>query len=180
MKSEFLRLYLMSDPDKKEFLAVYDKHADAVFRRCFFKTSDREVASDLTQEAFTRTWDYLAGGKKIDNLKAFIFTVANNLIKDYYKKKRAVLMADMGDFDPQQIADEVENIEAKVRVQEVIRALQKLKDEDRDVLTLNLLDGFGPKEIGGILDERENTISVRLHRAKARLRDVLNLNIEDE
>lgn len=170
----------MSDPDKKEFLAVYDAHADAVFRRCLFKTSDREVASDLTQEAFTRTWDYLAKGKEVDNLKAFIFTVANNLIKDYYKKKRAIAMGHMGDFDPQRIADEVENIDAKVRVEEVIRALQELKEEDRDVLTLNMLDGFGPKEIGEMLDERENTISVRLHRAKSRLREVLHLDINDE
>jgi RNA polymerase sigma-70 factor (ECF subfamily) len=170
----------MSDPNKKEFLAVYDAHADAVYRRCLFKTSDQEVARDLTQEAFTRTWDYLVKGKEVDNLKAFIFTVANNLIKDYYKKKRAIVMGNMNNFDPQRIADEVENIDAKVQVQEVIRALQKLKDDDRDVLTLNMLDGFGPKKIGKIMDERENTISVRLHRAKERLRKVLHLDNENE
>lgn len=170
----------MSVPDKKEFLDVYDEHADAVYRRCLFKTSNQETAQDLTQEAFTRTWDYLAGGKEVDNLKAFVFTVANNLIKDHYKKKRAVTMSDMGEFDPQRIMDEVENIEAKVEVEEVIRALKKLKEVDRDVLTLNMVEGFGPKKIGEIIDERENTVSVRLHRARARLRSVLNLDNDEE
>lgn len=169
----------MSDLNKKEFLAVYDEHGDAVYRRCLFKTSDQETARDLTQEAFTRTWDYLAQGKDIDNLKAFVFTVANNLIKDHYKKKKAVAMGEMGEFDPQRIVDEVENIEAKAGVEEVVRALEKLKESDRDLLTLSILEGFGPKEIGEMKDERENTISVRLHRARARLRSILNPE-EDE
>jgi RNA polymerase sigma-70 factor (ECF subfamily) len=170
----------MSDlKTKKDFLAVYDDHSDAVYRRCLFKTSDHEIALDLMQEAFTRTWSYIVEGKEVRNVKAFVFTVANNLIKDHYKKKKAVTMADMGDFDPHRIADEVENIDDKVQVEEVIRALQQLNESDRDILTLNILDGFGPKEIGKIMDERENTVSVRLHRARVRLRSVLNIT-DDE
>lgn len=171
----------MSDHStKEEFLTVYDKHGDAVYRRCLFKTSDHEIARDLMQEAFTRTWDYLAGGKEIDNVKAFVFTVANNLIKDHYKKKKSIAMMDMGDFDPQRIVDEVENIHDKAEVQEVLRALEELKESDREILTLNMLDGFGPKEIGEIMDERENTVSVRLHRARTRLRSVLKFDTNDE
>lgn len=167
----------MSDLNtKKDFLTVYDEHSDAVYRRCLFKTSDHEIAVDLMQEAFTRTWNYIAEGKEVRNIKAFVFTVANNLIKDHYKKKKAVAMADMGDFDPHRIADEVESIDDKVQVEEVIRALQRLKESDRDILTLSMLDGFGPKEIGEIMGERENTVSVRLHRARARLRSVLNIS----
>lgn len=165
---------------KEEFLTVYDEHGDAVYRRCLFKTSDHEVARDLMQEAFTRTWDYLAGGKDIDNVKAFVFTVANNLIKDHYKKKKSITMMDMGDFDPQRIVDEVENIQDKAEVQEVLRALEELKEADREMLTLNIVDGFGPKEIGEMLGERENTVSVRLHRARTRLRSVLNFDTNEQ
>lgn len=172
----------MSDQQakKEEFLMVYDEHADAVYRRCLFKTSDHETALDLMQESFTRTWDYLAKGKKVDNLKAFVFTVANNLIKDHYKKKKSIVMADMGDYDPQRIVDEVESITDKAEVEEVIRALQELEEVDRDILMLNILDGFGPKKIAEITDERENTVSVRLHRARGRLRSVLNFDTTDE
>lgn len=165
---------------KEEFLTVYDEHGDAVYRRCLFKTSDHEVARDLMQEAFTRTWDYLAAGKDIDNVKAFVFTVANNLIKDHYKKKKSITMMDMGDFDPQRIVDEVENIQDKAEVQEVLRALEELKEADREMLTLNIVDGFGPKEIGEMLGERENTVSVRLHRARTRLRSVLNFDTNEQ
>lgn len=170
----------MQTPNKEQFLAAYNQHADAVFRRCLFKTSDRETARDLSQEAWTRTWDYLVDGKEINNIKAFVFRVANNLIKDHYKKKKATAMGDMTDFDPQRIVDSLENIEAKARTQEVLRSLDEMKPADRDVLTLSMVEGFGPQEIAEIKDERENTISVRLHRARKRLRDRLKSTNNDE
>lgn len=168
----------MQSFDKQDFLQAYDAHADAVYRRCLFKTSDHEVARDLTQEAFTRTWDYLTDGKEIDHMKGFIFMVANNLIKDHYKKKQAHNFGEMTEFDPSRIADSLENIEAKAEVEQVLRTLEDMKPADRDVLTLNIVEGFGPKTIAKIKDERENTISVRLHRARKRLRRQLETDTD--
>lgn len=169
----------MQSPDKDKFLQVYDAHADAVYRRCLFKTSDEEVAKDLTQEAFTRTWGYLQDGKEVEHMKGFVFMVANNLIKDHYKKQRAHAFGEMEEFDPQRITDSLENVEAKAEVEQVLRTLKQLKPTDRDVLTLNIVEGFGPKTIAQIKDERENTISVRLHRARKRLRKALNSSDQD-
>jgi RNA polymerase sigma-70 factor (ECF subfamily) len=168
----------MQSPDKEQFLRAYDQHADAVFRRCLFKTSDRETARDLSQEAWMKTWDYLTEGKEISHIKAFVFRVANNLIKDYYKKKKAKAMGKMSDFDPQRIVDSLENIEAKARTKEILRCLDDMKPKDRDVLTLSIVEGFGPKKIAEIKDQRENTVAVQLHRARKRLRERLK-NTED-
>lgn len=171
----------MDQPDKNEFLEAYDAHADAVFRRCLFKTSDREVAQDLTQEAFTRTWSYLTDGNEIDHMKGFVFRVANNLIKDHYKKKSATAMGKMDNFDPQRIVDSMENIEAKSQANQLLRILENMKPADRDVLTLNIVEGFGPKTIAKIQDSRENTVAVQLHRARKRLRKKLDVtNTENE
>jgi RNA polymerase sigma-70 factor (ECF subfamily) len=169
----------MQQPNKEEYLAVYDAHGDAVFRRCLFKTSDREVARDLTQEAFTRTWEYLQDGKEIDHMKGFVFRVANNLIKDHYKKKSATPMGKMENFDPQRIVDSLENITAKSEVNQLLRELEDMKSADRDVLTLHIVEGFGPKTIAKIKDARENTIAVRLHRARRRLREKLDIPNND-
>lgn len=166
----------MNQPDKNKFLEVYDEHADAVFRRCLFKTSDREVARDLTQETFTRTWSYLTDGKSIDHMKGFVFRVANNLIKDHYKKSSSTAMGRMDNFDPQRIVDELENIEAKTQANQLLRVLKDMKPADRDVLTLNIVEGFGPKTIAKIQDSRENTVAVRLHRARRRLREKLDID----
>ena len=47
---------------QKEFEKAYDLYADAIFRHCYLRVSDRELAKDLMQEAFMKTWEYLASG----------------------------------------------------------------------------------------------------------------------
>jgi DNA-directed RNA polymerase specialized sigma24 family protein len=74
-----------------EFIALYDEMADQLFRHCFFKLSNRELALDLVQETFSRTWEYISSGKEVNNIKGFLFKVANNLIIDEYRKKKLYL-----------------------------------------------------------------------------------------
>jgi len=50
---------------QEEFLASYDEFSDAIFRFCVLKVSNREVAVDLMQDTFTKTWDYVAKGNTI-------------------------------------------------------------------------------------------------------------------
>lgn len=155
---------------EQQFKDSYDELSDAVFRRCLFKTSDREVALDLTQDTFMRVWDYIQEGKNIRNLKAFTYTVANNLIKDYYKKKKATPMRDMGQYDPLALIEDTnENIEAKAEVEQVVKAMEQLEEKDREVLMMRYVDGKHPQDIAEILSERTNTISVRIHRARKKL-----------
>lgn len=74
---------------EREFTQAYEEHADALFRHCYFRVSNRERALELTQEAFMKTWDSVAQGKEINNYRAFLFRVLNNLIIDEYRKKKS-------------------------------------------------------------------------------------------
>src|SRR5437763_398183 len=82
-----------------EFLAAFDEHSDALFRHCFVRVRDREAAKDIVQETFTKTWDYLAKGKKVDHLRAFLYRVANNLIVDASRRKRSTSLDHMMEED---------------------------------------------------------------------------------
>ena len=159
---------------ERSFLELYEASADAVFRHLCFKVRDRELARDLTQESFTRAWSYLSEGKKIDNLKAFVFRTANNLVIDYYRKKKEAsldALADAG-FDPSDDAHEriVEMVEAR----QAYTLINDLSDEHREVVILRYASGLSVGEIAKTLGESENTVSVRLHRALAKLRTLFN------
>ena len=67
---------------EKTFLAMYEKEADALFRFVSFRTREREVAVDTVSEAYLRTWRYLSEGKQIDNLRAFLYRTARNIMID--------------------------------------------------------------------------------------------------
>jgi RNA polymerase sigma-70 factor (ECF subfamily) len=63
---------------QKEFEKAYDLYADAIFRHCYLRVSDRELAKDLMQETFMKTWEYLASGKDIDDVRPFLYRTALN------------------------------------------------------------------------------------------------------
>jgi RNA polymerase sigma-70 factor (ECF subfamily) len=88
---------------QKEFLQAYEENSDALFRQCFFKVHDRELARDILQETFTRTWDYLAKGKEIQNMRAFLFRTMNNMVVDHYRRKKSVSLDALSEegFDPE-------------------------------------------------------------------------------
>ena len=159
-------------------VAVFDedfaKYGDAIFRFCIVKVSNVELAEDLTQEVFMRYWGYLKDGKEIQNPRALLYTIANNLAKDWYKKKKSDSLDD-------QIALGYDPVEKSAGPQmlaeqaEVIDALTQLEENDREVMVMRYVDGLDPRDIAVILNESANVISVRLNRATKRLQTILHL-----
>lgn len=157
---------------EKTFLQVFEDYADAVYRLCYFKTYDREVAKELTQETFTKTWDYISQGNKVENMKAFVFRVARNSVTDYIKKRKPV-------YEHTLQENVTENIpfrgtaEEAAEVSLALEHMRELEESYRDVLIMRFVENLSVKEIAAILDERENTVSVRINRALEKLRDRL-------
>jgi RNA polymerase sigma-70 factor (ECF subfamily) len=70
------------------FETIYRDHADAVFRYALRVAGNRELAEDITSEAFLelyRNWDSIDPGR----LPAWLFTVARNRAVDYWRKAAA-------------------------------------------------------------------------------------------
>lgn len=158
---------------EREFLALYEEGSDAVFRHCYFRVSDRELAKDMTQEAFARTWEYVASGKVLTSPKAFVFRTANNLIIDHYRRKKEVsleVLAENG-FDPS--GDDHLRIPELAAGKEALGVVNKLSSEYREVVLMRFIQGLPIAEIAAILGESENVVSVRTHRALAKLRELL-------
>jgi RNA polymerase sigma-70 factor (ECF subfamily) len=168
----------MSSDPQAAFLEAYEQYADAIFRHCFFRLSDRERALELTQETFTRAWDYLRAGKEIEKFRPFLYRVAGNLVIEEYRKKKTVsLDAFLDDeFHDESMLPALHDDDALERLADAFEgeqaraALDKLSPPYREVVVLRFIDGLSPKEIAAHLEERENTVSVRLHRALAELR----------
>ena len=80
--------YMDQSSLKKIFLESFDTYNDALFRFCIVKTSNKELAEDLTQETFTRYWLALKEGKTMTNTRSFLYTIANHLVIDWYRRKK--------------------------------------------------------------------------------------------
>ena len=157
---------------EREYLAAYEENADALFRHCVARVRDRELAKDIVQETFARTWVYLADGKKIDHLRAFLYRTLHNAIVDAMRKKRSVSLDVLHEEEGYEIVDESHKVSPEDR-EDIGQAMQLLTSLDHmyaTVITMRYIDELSPGEIAQILNVSENVVSVRLHRGVKQLR----------
>jgi len=162
------------DEIKDQFLAVYDQYADDIFRFCALKVSGREVAQDLTQEVFMRFWQQLRGGTEVKNDRALLYTIARNLVIDWYRRRKEQSLDAMSESGFEFANDDHANIKQHAEVREVLDIIKDLDDPSREALTLRFVDGYSPKDIAEITGETANAISVRINRALKKVQDRLH------
>lgn len=117
------------------------------------------------QETFLRAFEYLQKGKEVENMRALLYRIANNLIIDFVRKKKEMSLDALAEegFDP--TGKEDERMKNRIEEERVRSTMKNLKSEDRELITMRYVDGMKPQEISEFLGESPNVISVRLHRA---------------
>ena len=171
----------MASQKEKLFLEAFDAHADPLFRHACFRLSDRERARDLVQDTFLKSWDYLAGGGEIQNIKSFLYRILHNLVIDEYRKKssgsldelledEAVAPAIEALMSEGSASETEERIDERVLVEKIRSFIPQLPDDYRTVVTLRFIDDLSIGEIAKTIGASENVVSVRIHRGIIKLR----------
>jgi RNA polymerase sigma-70 factor (ECF subfamily) len=157
------------------FLAAYEEHADALFRHAMLRVRDKDAATDLVQETFSRAWLYLSEGNHIEYMRAFLYRVANNLIVDGSRKKRTASLETLMEVDGFEPRDEMAKDPIEVpQAREAVALLKSLDEIYRTAITMRFIEEKTPKEIADELGVSENVVSVRIHRGIARLSQMMN------
>lgn len=160
---------------KNLFLNAYNDYAEAIYRHCYFRVFSEARAEELTQETFLRTWEYLNNKGKIDNIRAFLYRVANNLVIDESRKKKEKsleALLEAGVLSEPSFKDS-EKIEQDILLKEVLTAMEKLSPDTQEIIVLRYVDDLDPKEIAKVLEISSNAASVRLHRALGELKEIV-------
>jgi RNA polymerase sigma-70 factor (ECF subfamily) len=165
---------------EERFLKAFEEYNDALFRHAFLRISNRERAIDVVHDTFTKVWTYVRNGHEVDQFRPFLYKVLNNLIIDEYRKAKETSLdalmeidgVDEGTFDDLS-ENTVESLAATLDGKKAFEMLAEMADTYKEVLILKFVDGLGPKEIAGLLEESENVVSVRLHRGLKVLRQMI-------
>lgn len=171
-------ILVMEKNYEKKFLEFYDQHADGIFRFCFFRLYNREVAKDITQETFLKTWEYIIKENEIKSIKSLAYKIALNLIIDRARKERPTAsLEEMNDWGIE-IKDQRKidkQIETKIEIEKILKAIEKMDPAYQEVIKMRFLNELSPKEISVILGENENVISVRINRGKKLLQNLIKI-----
>jgi RNA polymerase sigma-70 factor (ECF subfamily) len=127
-----------------------------------------EDADDVFQETVMRAFKYFYAYKKDKKFRTWIFTIAHNEVKKYFKKARKYdSVADIERLKSSEPDD------SRELVQEVYRFAERLKPKHRQVFFLFYYSGFSISEVSHITGIKEGTIKFMLNRARNDLKKII-------
>jgi RNA polymerase sigma-70 factor (ECF subfamily) len=159
-----------------QFLEYYEKYNDDIFRFCMIKTQDRQKSLDITQDTFMKFWEYIIKNTHIENERPLLYRIAHNLIIDFYRKKKDILIEDFSktSFFEDISENPQQRMEDKIDGEFAITLLQMLPDTISEIIRLRFLHDFSISEIAQTVGKKPKTVSVYLHRGLKQLRKLLD------
>ena len=131
------------------------------------RTGSAQVAADLTQESFLRL-ARLESGEKIDNLPAFLFTIASNLVRDHQRqaiRRERVEAGEPSDELPCSTPSAVDQLSALQEQRLMHDAIAALPEATRNIFLLYHVDECSYREIGERLVISPRSVEYQLRRA---------------
>jgi RNA polymerase sigma factor (sigma-70 family) len=130
-------------------------------------------ADDVFQESLLKALRYFRTFRKDANFEAWLFSIAHNEVRKYFKKdSRRTITLDAG------FATSPDTGRQQDLVREVYRFAETLRPQQREVFFLFYDSGFSVREIAAITGLREGNVRFILHQARCRLRAIMGENNE--
>ncbi|MCU0424175.1 MAG: RNA polymerase sigma factor [Candidatus Kapabacteria bacterium] len=174
--TEFARLSdealstLLHDESKREtaFRELYGRHKQRIYAYCVRVLGDSAAAEDIFQETFVRFFDAAKTDRTMTNVAAFLLRIARNLCLNHKRDSKPTLTLE--DYDIPYKPLEYGSSEL---LRLITTALELLDYDHREAFVLRKYDGMSFLEIAEITNTTETNARSRVHRAQAKIREIL-------
>jgi RNA polymerase sigma-70 factor (ECF subfamily) len=157
--------------DQQAFAELMRLHQEQVVRLAFRLVGDKAEALDIAQEVFVAAYERLPFWDPRAQFSTWLFRVTANVSVDHLRRRARRRKAEQESARLRRVEAEGEasapGEELKSRV---ARAIDRLPERQRAVLSLHFLEGFPEAETAEILGITVNNVRVTLHKAIARVR----------
>ena len=164
--------------DENAFASLVRKYQKQVHALAWQKIRDFHIAEDIVQETFLQAYRKLETLEDPTQFSRWLYQIADRLCIAWFRKNRLQTepledthISEIGaETYSRYVAAEHAKTFAEAQRDLVEKLLAKLKESDREVITLHYFEEMTSSEIGTFLGVSENTIKSRLHRARQRLK----------
>ena len=171
--------------DQQIFAELVSRYQNYVFTLVLRFTENREDAEEVSQDVFVKTYRSLADFRGDSKFSTWLYTIARTTCITFLRKKKLETTS----IDNEKTLLQLENkessfkanlVEQKSRTAMVNEAIKLLSPDDAQIITLFYKAEQSLEEIGNILGMEPNTIKVKLHRARQRLKDKMEKYFSNE
>jgi len=170
---------LLNEGDEKAFTEIYERYHSLLFIYAHKKLHNKQEAQDIIQEVLTTLWKKRFDFSLQISLTSYLFTSVRNKALDLFshKKVEARYFASLQNF----IEDSGIHTDFLIRENDLKNLIEKeidaLPPRMREVFLLSRKNRLSHKEIAGIMDISEQTVSTQIKKALRILRVRLGLII---
>lgn len=141
--------------------------------------NDPALADDLAQSCLDRALTRLHLWRVGTNMRAWLFTILRNLHVSHLRREERKPGESSTGIDPDSAVVTPPLQEQELAIQDIGRALERLRDEQREVLLLIGLEGLSYAETAGVLGIPVGTVMSRLSRGRENLRRLMPGGADD-
>jgi len=159
--------------DRQAFGELYDRYAPLTYRHIHCLVGDRQAAEDLTAQTFLQALQAIGRYEERGlPFRAWLLRIARNLAINHWRVQRNN-GSSRNHGSERAILSPEQFCEAKLREEEVWRAVRSLRGDQRQVIILRFVDGLSYPEVAQVLGKSIGAIRVVQYRALSALRRAL-------
>jgi RNA polymerase sigma-70 factor (ECF subfamily) len=165
--------------DREAFETLYSNYLTPLYRYFVVRTSDRALSEDLAHTVFIKAWEHSEKLNDPEKTLPWLFAIARNTLIDYWRKKKEVLVDDIGLMEEKGGVENIEDAhEYKIKIKKIWDALQKITEDQREILTLKFFEGMTNEEICLTLGKSAVAVRALQYRALNSLKNILKNETE--
>lgn len=169
----------IKDGQQAAFAALVDKHKAMVFSICNKVIRKSEMAEEVAQDVFVKVYQQIANFRQDAKFTTWLYRIAYNAAISVVRKKNVELAAIddfvVENFSVDEVQEQVQQMEKEQQLQHMQQAMEQLKEQEALMIQMFYLKEMSVKELAAMMDMTEGNVKVKLHRARKRLYDLMNV-----
>jgi RNA polymerase sigma-70 factor (ECF subfamily) len=165
--------------DESAFQEIVEKYQSKVFSIIHGIVRQRNDVEDIAQQVFSKVYFSIRNFDFRSSLITWIYKITVNECFDYLRKKKVrklVYESDLSEDEVRRVentepaGDRAPRADQRLAGQDyVVKLLAKVSPEERTLLMLKEVEGYSVEELASMMQMNENTIKVKLFRARQKL-----------
>lgn len=170
---------------QQAYAILVERYKQYVFSLALRYVPERELAEELAQDVFVKAYKNLASYRGESKFSTWLYTIVHTTCLSHMRKKgnllkaveedKLVALQDAMDHDPP-----YGHLERNSRKIILDTAMQQLPDTDAQVLSLFYIASQSVEEIAAIMNMSTTNVKVRLFRARAKLKEIIETKYKEE
>ncbi len=165
--------------ERELYAKLVDKYKSYTYTIALKILQNRPEAEEAAQDAFIKAFHYLKGFNREAKFSTWLYRIVFNTAISYKRKSRQQFQSIENEIVEYSVSadNQLEKDDKQIFVHQ---AMNKLNEADKLAIQLYYIKEFSLEEVAEMMGQNENTIKVRIHRARQRLADELKKILKEE